>query len=656
MIDFTKNWMSYLDGNKKISELTIPGTHDTMTYTITKGLIKGLPNEALEGILASLITNFPLGPLSLASIVAVEVIYRCTNCQTLTLQGQLEAGIRFLDIRLRKEGNKLEAFHGGIRLHINFDEIQDVCINFLNANPEETIIVSIKNDDQKQENTEDIYSSLWPSVNSAKYKDYWYTRDEIPVLKDVRKKMVLLRRFYSKVQPHSVGIDAWGGWPKNGHDLIKHACKIDVQDAYGSYVIGQQDKKFKLHVKPQLEAASNDKGSDTLYLNFTSGTNGVYPKTLATGYLSLFEGTNSLLYRYLLNHAAHRYGIVAMDFPEYPNSENLVHKLILSNDFSKSVSEIKDEFIYEIRNGLGFDSCLDVWLNKKDAGSEVKISRVHGGNNQSWKFRYVSHDEHGRRYGRLIPQSAPGLVLDVDQHSGARPVTFIRKESASNNDQVFLLQYSGEGYFMIRPRGPLNKVLDVPAVNEMAFGDIALSDCSGPGANSAGQKWKLHPVLYKNQARALHVYQSASRGTHCFSLVETSVLKNRDAPDYVYEGIMGYIFDEQVPGTIPFYEHLSAVPGHSPHYGLESVMHFPDGLTYPGLPGIIGYVYPPQAGDLSADQCRLYRWKSMVLNKELYATNPDVELTDANRAFAYLKDSPKYGQQQFDHVCVLVSK
>jgi hypothetical protein len=650
MINFTKSWMRCLDSNKKISEFTIPGTHDTMTYTITKGLIKGLPNEALEGILGSL-SILPFAPVAaVASSVIVEVIYRMTNCQTLTLKEQLEAGIRFLDLRLRKEGNKLEAFHGGIKLHINFDEIQDICVRFLNENPEEMIIVSIKNDDKNRENTEDIYTGFWPSVNSVKYKDYWYTKDEIPALKEVRKKMVLLRRFYSKRQPYPVGIDAWGEeWPKNKQGLIRHACTIDVQDAYDGYPLGKQDKKFNQHVKPQLGAAGNNQSGDTLYINFTSGTGGVYPKTLATGYMSFFEGTNSLLYKYLLNHAVHHYGIIPMDFPEYPNNGSLIQQLILSNDFSRSVSEVKNDYIYEIRNGLGFDSCLDVWLNKKVIGSEVKISRVHGGNNQAWRFKSLSHNEHGQRYGQLTPQSAPNLVLDV--HKDSRPVAFIR-ENISNDDQRFLLQYSGEGYFMIRPSGDLNKVLDVPVVNESAFGDILLSDCSGPKAKSAGQQWKLQPVLYKSKARALHVYHSASLGTHCFSLVQTSVLKGREASDYIYMGIVGYIFDEQVSGTVPLYESTSAIAGHSPHYSLDSSF-FPYDFSYLIPSTIVGYVYPPHAGELAADQCCLYRWKPLMApNKELYTTDPNEKPVSP----IYAKDRSKYGGQYFDHICILVSK
>lgn len=646
MSNFTKNWMSYLEDSRKLSELTLPGTHDSMTYTITKGLIKGLSNEVLEGI---------VGSLTLGGLITVEVIYRCTNCQTLTLSEQLEAGIRFLDIRLRKDGNKLEAYHGGIRLHVNFGEIQDTCVSFLKANPGETIIMSIKNEDKGRENTEDIYSSLWPSIHSDAYRDFWYTEDRIPCLAEVRKKVVLMRRFHSKTQPHPVGIDAWGGWPPNRHGVISHACTIDVQDVYGSYRLGQQDKKFNLHVKPQLEAACKDRGSDTLYLNFTSGTNGVYPRTLATGYMSSFKGTNMLLHQYLLNHVAGRYGIIAMDFPEYPNGRGLIRQLILSNDFSGSVSELRDADIYEIRSGLAVDSCLDVWLNVKEAGAEVKISRAHGGNNQSWKFRTMSHDEHGGRCGLLIPQSHPGLVLTADPDRRTGATVYIDKESPSNNNQLFLLQYSGEGYFTIKPHSDLSKALDAPAVNDLAFGDVVLSPCPGSEATGAGQEWKLQPQYYKDRARALHVYYSSSSNTRCYSLVQTPILKHANAGDYVYEGIIGYIFDEQMPGTVPFYEHQPSFPGNSPHYSLDQYLYFPEGLAYLFPAAVIGYVYPPDSNDLQDGRCHLYRWKSQFVHKELYTTAFELE-PEYESVGRYFKDSPKYGPLQFDHVCVLIAK
>lgn len=104
------NWMSQVLGSKKLSELNIPGTHESC---------------ARYG-----------GPLA--------------ACQTLSLQEQLEAGIRFIDIRCRHigDGNGNDIFtihHDVFYQNLTFGTgVRDVCIDFLKKNPTECIVMSIK--------------------------------------------------------------------------------------------------------------------------------------------------------------------------------------------------------------------------------------------------------------------------------------------------------------------------------------------------------------------------------------------------------------------------------------------------------------------------------------------------------------------------------
>ena len=77
------NWMSYLDNNKELKDLTIPGTHNSC---------------AIHGI-----------------TFAVN--------QSWSLENQLNAGIRFFDLRLRLYNNKLKAFHGPINQKIYFYQL-----------------------------------------------------------------------------------------------------------------------------------------------------------------------------------------------------------------------------------------------------------------------------------------------------------------------------------------------------------------------------------------------------------------------------------------------------------------------------------------------------------------------------------------------------
>src|SRR5579864_9502172 len=70
------NWMASLDSHLLLSQLSIPGSHDTM----------------------ALYEPFP----------------GTTKCQNLSLAEQLMAGVRFLDIRCRHTNNAFAIYHGRV--------------------------------------------------------------------------------------------------------------------------------------------------------------------------------------------------------------------------------------------------------------------------------------------------------------------------------------------------------------------------------------------------------------------------------------------------------------------------------------------------------------------------------------------------------------
>ena len=86
---YNLSWMKNIPDNKKLSEITIPGTHDSCS---------------LYGIC-------------------------CARTQTWTLSEQMKAGIRFFDIRLRLYNNTLRAFHAFVDQKDTFDNII-ICIKF----------------------------------------------------------------------------------------------------------------------------------------------------------------------------------------------------------------------------------------------------------------------------------------------------------------------------------------------------------------------------------------------------------------------------------------------------------------------------------------------------------------------------------------------
>ncbi|WP_278009915.1 phosphatidylinositol-specific phospholipase C domain-containing protein [Flavobacterium gyeonganense] len=194
MSDFSKNWMSYLDGNKKLTELTIPGTHDTCTYYVG-GLYQ---------------------------------------CQTMNFETQFKSGVRFWDIRLKVKKGKIYAYHGDKYLDITFDNILTTSSILLQQFPSECIVMSISHE-QNQDNVE-LYEKLWPIIENL---NYWYKEDRIPKISEVRGKIVLIRRF---IAPGGlgfpVGINTYGSWPDNSTERWENSAgiKFTVQDEYKGYL------------------------------------------------------------------------------------------------------------------------------------------------------------------------------------------------------------------------------------------------------------------------------------------------------------------------------------------------------------------------------------------------------------------------------------
>src|SRR5688500_6812528 len=100
------NWMGSLSGSSLLSQFSIPGTHN--------------------------------------SAARFEPFAGTAKCQNLTNSEQLNIGIRFLDIRCRHLDNCFTIHHGSVYQNINFDHVLNSCIEFLNSNPAETIVMIVK--------------------------------------------------------------------------------------------------------------------------------------------------------------------------------------------------------------------------------------------------------------------------------------------------------------------------------------------------------------------------------------------------------------------------------------------------------------------------------------------------------------------------------
>lgn len=140
-------WMKELDGNTLLSDITIPGTHDTM---------------ALHG-----------GPAA--------------ECQAWNLEDQLKAGIRYLDLRVYAFENTLYLMHGIVYQHSTFSKVLDTLKEFLSEFPSETVLARIKPDLIDKSKVQGMVEELIDGDSNV------WVKSAIPRLDEVRGKIVLVQ-------------------------------------------------------------------------------------------------------------------------------------------------------------------------------------------------------------------------------------------------------------------------------------------------------------------------------------------------------------------------------------------------------------------------------------------------------------------------------
>ncbi len=160
-ISNSADWMSNLAGDKLITEINIPGTHD-----------------------------------SLARFVAFTAI---TRTQSTSVARQLEMGVRYFDFRFIKTKSGLVAAHGGIRCkadngfnspYLTAETVVENCIDFLKNHPAETILFQLKED--KGSAGKSFFAEFF-NTNVKGKENRWFIKNCVPTLDEVRGKIVLLR-------------------------------------------------------------------------------------------------------------------------------------------------------------------------------------------------------------------------------------------------------------------------------------------------------------------------------------------------------------------------------------------------------------------------------------------------------------------------------
>lgn len=274
------SWMSGLQDNISISRISIPGTHDS-------GATIEVPSNS-----------------------------GTAKTQNLTISEQLNAGVRFLDIRCRHIDNSFAIHHGPIYQNLNFDDVLNACYSFLESHPSETIIMSVK-EEYNASNTSRSFEKTFDSY-VQKNPSKWDLGTNIPTLGTIRGKIRLLRRFPAET---AKGINATA-WADNTTFEINNAeAQMKIQDYYK---VTNNDDKWTAISSIFNEAKANT--GNRLFINFTSGY-----KPLLFGIPSIPTVSNSInpkLTTFFQTNTQGTYGTVPIDFV---NAE--ISALIVNTNF-----------------------------------------------------------------------------------------------------------------------------------------------------------------------------------------------------------------------------------------------------------------------------------------------------------------------------------
>lgn len=126
------DWMSEIDDDRTMDSMILPGSHDS-------GMVKRLMNRGVTATIAN----------------------ACT--QKLAIKEQLEAGVRWMDIRIDK---KLRCFHGNSHGE-SLASVADGIISFLDENPTEVVIVLLTKSyiSKKIPPSEDAYTGFLKALH-----------------------------------------------------------------------------------------------------------------------------------------------------------------------------------------------------------------------------------------------------------------------------------------------------------------------------------------------------------------------------------------------------------------------------------------------------------------------------------------------------------
>jgi 1-phosphatidylinositol phosphodiesterase len=302
-------WMSRIDSDVYLSELSIPGSHE--------------------------------------SCATISVPW--VQCQHKSIVDQLNSGIRYFDFRCGVSFGRLYLFHGRSPLGFALNDVLARIYAWLDRVQKEAIMLQIKMEGGTGDET--AFEEMLRSELTGNAK-FWALGNTIPQLGASRGKIQLMRRFH--ISSGTLGIDVrqWAdNSPKFTIPLEQHESLV-VQDEYeytdAVTTFAELVRTKSSTVDALIAAARDDRSPRAWYLNwcnayalpFSLGAVAT-PSDIAMGRLDFVgsrrhfvPGVNSSLFRKsFLAPVKGRYGTILLDFAETPDP-GLVAAIVMTNAFN----------------------------------------------------------------------------------------------------------------------------------------------------------------------------------------------------------------------------------------------------------------------------------------------------------------------------------
>lgn len=301
-------WMSQIDSDVYLSELSIPGSHES------------------------------------CATIAVPWV----QCQHLSIEDQLNSGIRYFDFRCGVSFGRILLFHGSSPLGFELSNVLAGMYRWLDRSPHEAIMLQIK----MEGGTGD--ESAFEKMLRFEFNDnakFWALGNKIPKLGAIRGKIQLMRRFHISSGMLGINVRQWADnspkftIPIGPDDLLVVQDRYEYTDVAPTFaeLVGRKSSA----VDALIAAARDDKNPRAWYLNWCNAyalpfLSGVVasPFDIAVGrdevsgrHQHFVPGVNpSLFKKSFLTPVKGRHGTILLDFAETPDPD-LVTAIVLTNMF-----------------------------------------------------------------------------------------------------------------------------------------------------------------------------------------------------------------------------------------------------------------------------------------------------------------------------------